>query len=320
MTKVGLVLGGGGITGAAFQFGTLFSLRLATGWNPDSSSVVVGTSAGAFVAAVIRGNALTLDTLIGEAHERHEVAATLSNRIYPKSSLNGARRWVRRGLLPGLRRPNLGLVLGSPARFHTGGIAEWVDDAIGEEAAAGWPEQPTVIVAYHLERRERVPFGTEDAPSVPLRDAVAASAAVPFVYQPVSIDEQWYLDGGVASGTSADLVLGSPEPLDLVLVVPPMAAADRRPGALFYEGIFDRVGRDALRAELERIREEWPDTEVLVLRPDESVLAAMRPNPLAVERAIPTFLRTLRSMREELARPHIWDVLQRHLVTDRARR
>ena len=40
----------------------------------------------------------------------------------------------------------------------------------------------------------------EKYPDVPLKLAVAASSAVPFVYQPVSHEGHWYVDGGVATG------------------------------------------------------------------------------------------------------------------------
>jgi NTE family protein len=49
VSKVGLVLGGGGITGAAYEMATLMSLQLATGWNPDDAEVVVGTSSGSLI-------------------------------------------------------------------------------------------------------------------------------------------------------------------------------------------------------------------------------------------------------------------------------
>ena len=66
MSSVGLVLGGGGITGAAFHFGALLSLRMATDWNPAEADVVVGTSSGAVVAALVRSERLSLDALIGD--------------------------------------------------------------------------------------------------------------------------------------------------------------------------------------------------------------------------------------------------------------
>ncbi len=134
------------------------------------------------------------------------------------------------------------------------------------------------------------------------------------IFEPVTIDGLRYVDGGVASGTSADLLLGAEEPLDLVIVIAPMASVETRPGARFYEGILDRLGGTALTTELDAIHEAWPDTDVLVLRPDQDVLEEARPNPLASSAAVPSFLRTLRSMRTELARPGVWSVLERHLL------
>lgn len=313
MSRIGLVLGGGGITGAAFQFGALLTLQLATDWNPNSADVVIGTSCGALTGAMVRGDQLNLHTFVGDAESREDVAATLRGRVFRRSRPTGVVRWVRRGVLPGLRRPDLNIVLGSPALWSTEGLAGWVDDALGDKART-WPDHPTVIVAYDLESRERTPFGTDAAPPAQLRNAVAASAAVPGIFQPIRIRDRWYADGGIATGTSVDLLLGSEEPLDFVLVVAPLAAAERRPGARFYEDIFDRFGRTALEAEIALVKEHWPHTEFLVLRPDHRVLAAARPNPMSAEAAMPAFLRTIRSMKHELAAPQTWEMLKRHLV------
>ena len=222
-------------------------------------------------------------------------------------------RWMRRGVLPGLTRPDLNLVVGSPGMYRTDGISEWVEESLGP-LADEWPAESTVIVAYDLDDRERAPFGTEAAPDVAIKSAVAASVAVPFVFEPVKIDGRWYADGGIVSGTSADLVLANPDPLDFLIVVAPLAASESRPGARFYEELFDRVGRAALAAELRRIRAEWPDTDILVLRPDDRVLAITRPNPMSASAAVPTFLRTLRSLKDELSHPETWRLLERHLV------
>ena len=312
MSSVGLVLGGGGITGAAFHFGSLLALRMATGWEPNDADVIVGTSSGAFAAAMVRGGHLEIQTLVGDAHDREEVAARLASYIYRRTRPKGLTRWVRRGLIPGITKPNLELTLGSPALHTTQGIVDWVSDTLGPLAET-WPEKPTVIVGFDLQSRKRVPFGTEGAPPVALKDAVAASTAVPFVFEPVKLNDKWYADGGIASGTSADFLLANPDPLDLVIVVDPLAAEEARPGARIIDGIFDRVGRSALGGELDVIRETWPETDVVVLRPDPRVLAAARPNPLSVKAAVPTFLRTLMSMRDELAHPEIWEILEKHL-------
>jgi len=318
MSRVGLVMGGGGVTGAAFHLGSLFSLRLATGWEPGAADVIVGTSSGAVIAALARSGHLDLDSVVGDVKGAAHLARLLDKIIYRRCKPAGVGRWVRHGILPGLRKPGIRLALGCPAPYTTAGIREWLERAIGEQANS-WPDRPTTIVAYQLEGKHRVAFGTEGSPDAGLAAAVAASTAVPMLFAPVLIDGLHYVDGGVASGTNADLVLGSPEPLDLLIVTAPMASVEQRPDARFYEGIVDRLGGSALTAELDAIRTAWPETEIVVLRPDRSVLAETRPNPLDTAAALPTFLRTLRAMRRTLGSPEVWPVLERHLVRRKRR-
>lgn len=312
MSRIGLVLGGGGLTGAAFHFGTLFALRMATGWEPDDSDVVVGTSSGAVVAALTRTGALSLETLVGEVPDEEELETALRQQIFRRTRPRGVGRWMRHGLLPGLRRPGIRFTLGSPAPYSTDGIADWVRRA-GGDAARTWPDRPTIIVAYELEARRRVAFGTVDSPDVDLATAVAASAAVPLVFEPVQVEGRRYVDGGVGSGTSADLLLGHREPLDLVIVIAPMAATETREDGRFYEGIVDRLGEAALESEIDALKGAWPDVDVLVLRPDSTVLDAARPNPLDPGAALPAFLATLRSMGATLSGPEVWPILERHI-------
>jgi len=318
MSRVGLVLGGGGITGASFHFGTLLALRMATGWDPGTADVVVGTSSGAAVAAITRSGRLDLEALVGNVDGDAEFATALGERIYRRVPVRGVARWVRHGLLPGLRRPGVRLVLGAPAAYSTDGIADWVRRALGP-AADGWPEHPTTIVAYEIESKQRVAFGTVGSPDIDLATAVAASAAVPMVFSPVTIHGKRYVDGGIASGTNADLVLGHHEPLDLLIVIAPLLAARHRDHARFHEEVLDRIGASTLTAELDTIHNAWPETELLVLRPEEEVLDQARPNLLSPAAALPVFLRTLQSMSTILGSDEVWPVLERHLVKTRRR-
>jgi NTE family protein len=313
VSRVGLVLGGGGVTGASYHLAALLALEMATGWRAVTSDVIVGTSAGSFAAAIVRSGTLSLDSIVKPGEREEDVAGRIRSWVYRKKRLGGVGRWVRHGLLPSFRHPGVTSILGAPGRFDPMGIGDWVA-AQAPSIADSWPDHPTVIVAYALEERRRVPFGTVNAPDVTLRDAVAASSAVPVIFDPHVIKGRAYVDGGVVSGTNADLVLGNPEPLDLLLVLAPMAAEVQRTGAHFYESVFDRVGRSTLHDELAAIASEWPDTDTLVLRPTPAVLGAMRPNPMDPAQAVPTFVRTLASLRSRLARPEVWQVLERHLV------
>jgi NTE family protein len=314
VSRVGLVLGGGGITGAAYEMAALMAIELATGWDPNDAEVVIGTSSGAFVGSLVRHDALNLDSLVMPDDERDDVAERIRSHVYARGRGPGVTKWVRHGVVPGMRRPGLTMLLGTPAPYHASGLARWVATHIGDEAAESWPERSTAIVAYDVRGAARVSFGTASAPAVGIADAVAASSAVPLIFAPYEIDGGLYVDGGVVSGTHADLVLASPTPLDFVLVLAPMAAEVQRRRARFHEGMFDRVGLRALRSEVETIESHWPDCEVLALSPPPSVQNAMRPNPMNSSRAVATFMRTLVAMRMTLAEPEVWEPLQRHIA------
>jgi NTE family protein len=92
--------------------------------------------------------------------------------------------------------------------------------------------------------------------------AVAASCAVPGVFPPVTVDGRRYIDGGVRSGTNADLAAGA----SAAVVLAPMARLS--PMA-------------APPAELEVLRRTGP---VVLVAPDDAADEAIGPNVLDVSR------------------------------------
>jgi NTE family protein len=99
---------------------------------------------------------------------------------------------------------------------------EWVG-AFAVNEWAGWPGTPLIITAVDAESGA---FKTFDRHSgVELERAVAASCSVPGMFPVVTIDGHRYTDGGVRSGTSADIAQQI-EP-DIVLMIAPMGASDR---------------------------------------------------------------------------------------------
>ncbi len=315
------MLGGGGITGASFEMATLMALELATGWSPNDADVLVGTSSGAFVSALVRNGSLSLDSLVGPTDDRSDVTERIRGHVFAKGPSSQLGTWVRHGVGRGIRRPGLNLFMGFPAPYHARGLADWVATQVGAGAADSWPERATAIVAHDITSGTRVAFGTESAPPACISDAVAASSAIPFLFRPYRIGDGLYVDGGVSSGTHADLVLASPDPLDLVIVLAPLAASEARKRARFHEKMFDRVGTRSLSEEIDLIEQEWPDCEVVVLYPPPSVQNVARPNPMDPDRSVPTFMRTLIAMKRSLALPELWTPLSRHLgVAARRRR
>lgn len=64
--KVGLILGGGGEVGIAWELGVLAGLATHAGYDPATSHVIVGTSAGSFVGATVAlGRDTTVDCATG---------------------------------------------------------------------------------------------------------------------------------------------------------------------------------------------------------------------------------------------------------------
>ncbi|MGH3878873.1 MAG: patatin-like phospholipase family protein [Actinophytocola sp.] len=209
MTRRALVLGGGGITGIAWEWGILSGLK-AAGVDLGDADLVVGTSAGSVVGAQV---ATGLDFA-----DRYE-----AQLVPPDGEIAGV-------LGPGLLlRYGLAIVSGPRAprkvRVRIGKLAERASTVPEAERVAviesrlpvhEWPERELRITAVDVETGEFRAF--DRAAGVSLVLAVAASCAVPGVWPPVTIDGRRYMDGGVRSGANADLAAG----YDRVVVLAPL--------------------------------------------------------------------------------------------------
>jgi NTE family protein len=113
--------------------------------------------------------------------------------------------------------------------------------------SGGWlHHRATWLVGVDAQSGQRVAFGSPTAPPVEARDALRASWAIPGWYPPVMIGGRSYLDGGIASPTSADLL--ADEGLDEIVIVSPMASTAHVPGLL---GRAEAVIRESMRHTLE---------------------------------------------------------------------
>ena len=314
-TTVGLVLGAGGVAGAAFHAGALAALADATGWDPRGADLVVGTSAGASTAASLRSG-LAASDLLARATGRplSEAGADLVGDFdgpfaldeVTASSAGSWRDQINRFVpaAPWLVGP--ALLRAGPTRW---GVAlaglvpagQVPTDRIGERVRATargrWPDDPTWIVAYRTGDARRVVFGRDDVEVEDLATAVEASSAVPGRFRPVRLDSGRYVDGAVYSPTNAEVVAALA--FDLVIVSAPMSAdADARAdqGGLagrargWFAGLVDRevaavADRGAAtlviepsRTELLALQSDLPDRELGPLVADaayESVRARL---------------------------------------------
>jgi NTE family protein len=198
-----LVLGGGGITGIAWEIGLLAGLADA-GTDLTRADLVVGTSAGSVVGAQVAGGAE-----IGAMYERQLAPATGEKVARLNRATLAQFGWAMlrsRGRDVEFRRRIGALALAAEKAGLTPSEQERLDVIGARLAGAQWPERKLVITAVDAGTGE---FRTFDRDSgVPLLHAVAASCAVPGVYPPVTIDGRRYVDGGMRSSANADLAQG----------------------------------------------------------------------------------------------------------------
>lgn len=207
----GLVLGGGGITGIAWETGLLHGLA-ERGIDLTAADRVVGTSAGSIVGAQV-----TSDIPLVELYERQLLPpAQLGDGGVPLASIGlGVVATFAVSLLQA--RGDLtrfGRVLGAravkaAARGRTPSLAERYEQVDLRIGGLTWPDRDLVVTAVDVATGALTAFGPRGHwPEVSLRDAVNASCAVPCVYPPIPIDGGTYIDGGVRSGSNSDLMEG----------------------------------------------------------------------------------------------------------------
>ncbi len=252
MTRA-LVLGGGGLTGIAWEIGVLTGLRDA-GLDVHAWDLVVGTSAGSVVGAKLLGHH-DLDGLFAA----QALDATPDDDV-PIRTMGGraAASFLRTGRRPGLgwlprlwvaafaletfvrrragrgriRRPNapplrgLRQIVGPDpmlARIGTYGLAaRTASEATFRELVRAtlapvttWPEA-LVVTAIDVVTGETVLIDARSG--VPFVDGVAASCSVPGLMPAVTLGGRRYMDGGMASQTHADVARDD----DDVLVIAPL--------------------------------------------------------------------------------------------------
>jgi NTE family protein len=242
-----LVLGAGGITGIAWHLGLLTGLRDA-GVDLTTAGLVVGTSAGSIAAAVVAGDidladAVRMEAQMGESDPPIQPDWERGSRAYAV-------------LTDESRDP-------ADIRAEVGELA-LAADVVAEGAYVAlltrrlplfeWPARKLLITA--VEATTGTPVVWDRSSGVPLDRAVAASCAVPCIFPPVTVGGSRYMDGGVRSGTNADLAAEASR----IVVLAPLAPVRMR---------------GAPTAEIDALRRH---SKVALIAPDEEALEALGPN------------------------------------------
>ncbi len=207
-----LVLGGGGVAGIAWELGVLDALATA-GVDLTTADRIVGTSAGSAVGAQLCTGE-SLESLCA----RQLVPAEQSAELQVESSLDSLIDQFAacfEGAPNALEvRRRLGAVaLGATTVEEAARIAVIESRLSSHE----WSERELLVTAVDAFTGEFRVFDRHSG--VSLVSAVAASCAVPGIWPPVTIGDTRFMDGGVNSGSNADLAEGC----EVVVIVAPFA-------------------------------------------------------------------------------------------------
>ncbi len=225
--KTALVLGGGGFTGGVYEIGALRALDLlAVNSSVNQFDVYVGTSAGAFIAA-LSANGVTpeemmrvvtrqgkppfKDVSLNDLLRPNIVEFARKGAVLPLRALSLAREVVAQRGNVSLMDVLLGFAEGLPSGAYTGaGIEKYMHEVLSEPGRTDDFSAlacELYLTATDLDTCERVVFGVEGAEDVPISTAVRASGALPMVYAPVRVKDRELIDGGMVSTTNLDIAV-----------------------------------------------------------------------------------------------------------------
>ncbi len=291
-----LVLAGGGVVGGLYELGALIALdSLFEDFSVCDFDLYVGTSAGAFVSALVANGVTPLeirDTLETDRRTLPRLSGSRFLSVPWASHLGTVPRLA--AALPGIARA-LALnwrdvlvldTLASLTRCLPTGLftLDGLEDYVRHVLTSGGRTNDfrrlprrLLIPATVLDTAAVHVFGGSRSEHTPISQAVAASAAVPILFEPVTIDDVDYVDGAVTRTAHAGLAVE--RGAELVIAVNPVrplvahapGEGIRRGGPLAVAGQGFRIAlQRRLRDGLKRHAYEHPETDVVLLEPYEA--------------------------------------------------
>ena len=303
-TKAALILGGGGITGGMYELGALSAMDdfIVSGRKSGAFDLYVGISAGSILAAFL-ANGITVremcSAVLGEEGQsllmRREDIYEMSVRALFRS----AGRFLR-NLVPAVRHTrrsgqsvtflNVLAVLQQflPSGFFSNANLErYVSRILSEEGRSNDFRSTRArlsIVATELDTGERWVFGEGGREDVPISKTIQASTAIPVFFEPVRIDDRYFIDG--AAERIGHLDIPAAWGADLIVMINPIVpiyndrslvcipTLDGQCGTITERGVTavaEQSFRINSRVKLELgtllFRADHPETDLFVIEP-----------------------------------------------------
>lgn len=243
-----LVLGGGGVTGIAWEIGLLAGLR-AAGVDLSTADAVIGTSAGAFVgAALTSGHDLERLFTAQSRPNDQEVSAVAPEEVVTA--------WYDAFATGGTDPQKVGVAFGRIGKSHPAPVP-LADRRAVVQARLTTTEWPPNLRVTAIDADTGLLHVFDASSDVSLLDAVSASGAVPGVWPLERFAGRSWVDGGMVSTANARLAEGH----ERVVVIAPMPD-----------------GYGAIPGAAQDVAAMSTHTRALLVAPDQDSVTAIGPN------------------------------------------
>jgi NTE family protein len=236
--RIALALAGGGPLGAIYEVGAMCALEESlNGLDFNSLDHYVGVSAGGFIVAALANGMTPRDLCASFIENDGEPSETFDpSWLMEPAYSEFARRGImlpglvlqvawqlasgRTSLLRALERLSPGLPTGvfSNAQVHTQ-LARLFNQP-GRTNDFRQLKSKLTLVATNLDSAEATPFGRPGFDHIPISRAVQASSALPGLFPPVEIEDQYYVDGALKKTMHASVALD--DGVDLMICLNPL--------------------------------------------------------------------------------------------------
>ena len=253
INKRALVLAGGGAAGNAWELGLIAGLSDA-GVDVTGADLIIGTSAGATVAAQITSPVRPTELYAATIAEVHQPSAGRAGSVRGRAASVSGPNYMdwSNGIIAAAEdasdmRRRMGAAALEMDASDGSSSTRWRDIVAARLPSRHWPRQPVVITAVDARTGEPVVFDRHSG--IDLVDAVAASTSA---MTPYRIGDDRYINGGYRRSENADLAAG----YGLVLVLSPFGGRSRMPPAW---GMDLATQVDELRAGGSTVETVFPD-------------------------------------------------------------
>ncbi len=307
--RIALALAGGGPLGAIYEIGALCALdESLDGIQFAHLDHYVGVSAGGFIAAAL-ANGMTPRELCASFIENGAHTSDVfdpawlmvpaygefARRAIMAPGLAASALWRfalgRKSLTGTLERLGPGLPTGI---FSSDGIDRELARLFTREGRTNDFRQlrtKLTLVATNLDSGEAAPFGRPGWDHVPISRAVQASAALPGLFPPVEIDDNYYVDGALKKTMHASVAMD--DGIDLMLCLNPLVpfnatapdservmrgglSAEKRRIPRIVDGglpaVLSQTFRSMIHSRMElgmkHYERTYPGTDILLIEPD----------------------------------------------------